>query len=314
MFASRQFLSLLLLLTIKTIGTWAAGGHQMWTYTGQSGPVHWSQAFQACGGTRQSPINIETGSVKVEYWQPFIFKNYDDPPMVMRVANNGHTAKVEMDSHNAPRVAQGGLKGDYIFAQLHFHWGGDSSQGSEHTIDGVRYPLEMHIVNYKASYGNLGTAVQKPDGLAVLGVMYEVSDTDNAALTPLVNALANITDAGLFAEVATPYPLRAFLPKDTEKFYRYEGSLTTPTCNEAVIWTVFDTPVRVSENQLNALRAMKTEDGYKLINNYRPTQPLHGREVQVSGASYSSADSISMKNMGLALYFISTMTVVMMNM
>ncbi|CAL4091117.1 unnamed protein product [Meganyctiphanes norvegica] len=218
-----------------------------------------------------------------------------------------------MNSKAAFRVSQGGLKDDYIFAQMHFHWGADSAQGSEHTIDGVRYPLEMHIVNYKASYGNLGTAVQKPDGLAVLGVMFEVSNTDNAALTPLVNALANITDAGALAEVATAYPLQAFLPKDTEKFYRYEGSLTTPTCNEAVIWTVFDTPVEVSESQLNALRAIKTEDGNKLINNYRPPQPLNNRKVLVSGVG-NSADSVSMKKMSLALYVMSTMTVIMMNM
>lgn len=47
-------------------------------------------------------------------------------------------AQVEMDAPIAPRVSNGDLKGEYIFAQFHFHWGGDSSQGSEHTIDGVR--------------------------------------------------------------------------------------------------------------------------------------------------------------------------------
>jgi len=304
--------SLLLCLAIALPGALAAGGHH-WAYTGHSGPDSWATSFQACGGSRQSPINIETGSVKLEYYQPFMFKHYDASANKMRIANNGHTAKVEFDAKTAPRVSQGGLKGEYIFAQLHFHWGGDSSQGSEHTINGVRYPLEMHIVNYKASYGDLGTAVTKPDGLAVLGVMFEVSQTDNAAFTPLVNALANITDAGMFAEAAAPYPLRAFLPDDTSKFYRYEGSLTTPTCNEAVIWTVFDTPHAISENQLNALRAIKTEDGAKLVNNYRPPQPLNSRKVYVSADSSNGGDAVSMKKMGLALYFMSTMTVIMMN-
>ena len=47
-------------------------------------------------------------------------------------------AQVEIDAANAPRATGGGLKGEYIFAQFHFHWGKDSSLGSEHTIDGVR--------------------------------------------------------------------------------------------------------------------------------------------------------------------------------
>ena len=33
---------------------------------------------------------------------------------------------------------------------------------------------------------------------------------------------------------------------DLTKFYRYLGSLTTPTCNEAVVWTVFQEPIRIS--------------------------------------------------------------------
>ena len=37
----------------------------------------------------------------------------------------------------------------------------------------------MHIVNYKKSYGGLGEAVKHGDGLAVLGIMFEVGNTDN---------------------------------------------------------------------------------------------------------------------------------------
>ena len=34
---------------------------------------------------------------------------------------------------------------------------------------------EMHLVHYNTKYGSFGNAVDKPDGLAVLGVFLEVN-------------------------------------------------------------------------------------------------------------------------------------------
>ena len=63
-----------------------------------------------------------------------------------------------------------GLPNSYNVEQLHFHWGNNSNEGSEHEIDGKSYPLEMHLVHYNSKYKSVSEAVEdnKRDGLAVV--------------------------------------------------------------------------------------------------------------------------------------------------
>lgn len=44
------------------------------------------------------------------------------------------------------RLTGGGLPGQYRAAQFHFHWGGLGRPGSEHTINGERFPMEVREV------------------------------------------------------------------------------------------------------------------------------------------------------------------------
>jgi len=40
---------------------------------------------------------------------------------------------------------RGGVFGynTYVMSELHFHWGEDNTRGSEHTLDGKQFPLEV---------------------------------------------------------------------------------------------------------------------------------------------------------------------------
>ena len=80
----------------------------------------------------------------------------------------------------------------YNILQLHFHWGSDDTKGSEHTYSGKMYPIEMHIVHTRDGFDD---PLNTPTGLAVTGFMFEIDSMDNAALTPLTDALANIVDS-----------------------------------------------------------------------------------------------------------------------
>ena len=49
-------------------------------------------------------------------------------------------------------LSGGGLPGDrYQLLQFHFHWGNDSSEGSEHTYEGRPYPAEVRKYSRKTN-------------------------------------------------------------------------------------------------------------------------------------------------------------------
>lgn len=74
-----------------------------------------------------------------------------------------------------PYVSEGPFLGNYVFSQLHFHWGHNDAEGSEHTIDGVSAPLEMHVVLFKSCYLTQESALKKKDGIAVLAYFFKVT-------------------------------------------------------------------------------------------------------------------------------------------
>ena len=128
-----------------------------------------------------------------------------------------------------PYVTGGGLEGRYNFVQLHFHWGSDSSHGSEHLINFRSYAAELHIVHYAQKYGTIAEATKHKDGLAVLGILIETQARDNVAFRHIVKQFSQILEVGVEANLASPIPLEDLLPDDTTNFYRYNGSLVINT-------------------------------------------------------------------------------------
>lgn len=118
------------------------------------------------------------------------------------------------------------------------------------------------------------------DGLAVLALMVQLGAEDNVHWAAILNKLNDITEEGTEVTLSTKVSLKELLPDNTSTFYRYFGSLTTPGCQEIVTWTVFDTPIVVSENQkLQFQRLSSISTGGHLIDNHRPVHQLADRVV-----------------------------------
>lgn len=179
------------------------------------------------------------------------------------------------DSQPRYHIRGGNLGGRYAVANVHFHWG-----GSEHTVHQRRYAMESHLVAYAVRFGSVAEALHQPRGIAVLATLWQLDAADNPALQAILNSAAFVQD-----ELNVEEPLfRALsymdlLPDDLGTYFRYFGSLTTPGCAESVVWTVFTTPLLVSEVQVAQFRGTLGTHGCRLGHNWRQPQPRNERPV-----------------------------------
>uniref|UniRef100_A0A670YV66 Carbonic anhydrase 4 n=1 Tax=Pseudonaja textilis TaxID=8673 RepID=A0A670YV66_PSETE len=205
--------------------------------------------YSECGNDKQSPINILTRQVTYnESLKAFNFINYNVKSNgKWTMENNGHTVIVQLDPSG--KVELGGLNGRYKVVQFHFHWGSEvgktQSPGSEHSIDGERYPMEVKALrNIPSPNSGIRKHVFKIYKVKVkvkvkvkfhFIFFYQTSKLRTNSLGPVSSTLA----------------LESLIPdkKDLTNFYRYTGSLTTPGCNEEVVWTLFEKPIELGGEQ-----------------------------------------------------------------
>ncbi|XP_063171904.1 carbonic anhydrase 15-like [Candoia aspera] len=288
----------------------------LWCYDSQDpkcGPSHWKEITSGCGGQNQSPINIDRRKARRDRsLDGILFEGYDQaPPGRWRLVNSGDEVKMILDGASAAEqinITRGGMRDTYRAFQFHFHWGDLKRNGSEHYMDGIQFPMELHIVHMNTKYKTVSEAKEHPNGLAVLSFLFQISDTDNTNYNTVVASLRNISRAGEYVDMASTFSLSNLLPSlaSLSKYYRYQGSLTTPNCEEVVIWTVFEEQIPISRSQLNAFvdtTYFKNLAGMpqKMINNFRPLQLLNGRTVYASRYATISCGSSLAANLFLPL-------------
>ena len=89
----------------------------------------------------------------------------------------------------------------------------------------------MHLVHYNSKYSDIGEAVGHEDGLAVIGIFFEVSSSDNVYLQPLLDAGNNVKFAKQKTQLSQGISLKSLLPRNPETFYRYEAGIRMGSAN-----------------------------------------------------------------------------------
>jgi len=207
-------------------------------------------------GLIQSPINIRSFKQEKTNTHEITFHFQDK---IKAVENLGHT--VQLDFAAGSTISYEGLK--YDFKQMHFH------TPSEHLIDGMTFPMEMHIVtsipakdkNHPPRYLVIGILFKEGQANKFIDEFLNLIPKTENSITPLKAGMVKLDD--LFSSTEL---------HDVGNFYHYQGSLTTPPYTETVQWFVFKPIVEASPEQV---KIISTIEG----NNARHIQGIFTRGI-----------------------------------
>lgn len=310
-YCTSYFCATLLIVEVIPVFTTSWSLDNVWSYdvSSNTGPNRWNLSWPDCSGSEQSPVDIDTHNVWYSNSLTSIeMVGYESiPPNThWELVNVGHAVHLEMESDY--RLRDGGLPGEYRALYLTFHWGPTNITGTEHTIDGRAYAMEIQVVHYNLAYNSYEEALAHPDGIAILSYLLETKPYGNPSLSQIVSNLPSITEEGSSIPLR-PIPLLSLFPVNTNNYYRYHGSMTTPPCLQVVEWTVFSEIAIISEKQLEAFRLFRSYPSEEKKNKYqhrfptfqirnnlrhssvghcRPLQPLGGRTVYSSHTEHAT--------------------------
>lgn len=208
-------------------------------------------------GLAQSPINILSSGTEKDSKHEIALQFNGE---INVVENLGHTIQLDF-TEGSTTIVEGKT---YQFKQLHFH------TPSEHLIDGMTFPMEMHAVNIEREQG-------KEEGpvYVVIGMLFKMG-RENKFIKEFLNAVPREENKKEILQPGTVKLEDLFtgIPKnELGTYFYYKGSLTTPPYTESVDWLIRKYIFEASPEQIIAIEKIEGD-------NARHVQELHQRRVK----------------------------------
>ncbi|XP_024520984.1 uncharacterized protein LOC9639541 [Selaginella moellendorffii] len=216
-----------------------------YSYVGARGPRHWGDLksdWKECSdGKAQSPIAIRSKHAELNSSLPGLRAHYQSS--VCSIASSQYIFKVFIAGAHCTLPLN---RATYTLTDFHFHI------PSEHTVDGTRFPLELHLVHKVAPNSSQITVVSK---------LFKLGRSD-----PLLDQILKLKGGNATINLSNYINLHG-------GYYRYLGSLTTPPCSEGILWTILKKTGTVSSSQIKRVIALLQGK------NARPLQKINKRAI-----------------------------------
>lgn len=201
-------------------------------------------------GLLQSPINIL--SKQTETGRHNITVNFKDE--INKVDNLGHTIQLDFEEGNTITIDQK----TYEFKQIHFH------TPAEHLIDGITYPMEMHIVNEligdRIEYAVVAFHFKMGKESKFINEFLSLIPKDENQSKEIETGIVKLRD--LFGENPR---------EEWDSFYSYKGSLTTSPYTESVNWFVVKKIFNASPDQIKKINMIEGDNARHIQAEYNRT-------------------------------------------
>ncbi len=205
----------------------------------------------------QSPINILTFRDNSAGKHNITFNFKDE---INAIENLGHTVQLDFKEGSTITVDEEVFE----FKQLHFH------TPSEHLVDGIQYPMEMHMVNTLQ-----GQKEGETPQYLVIGILFKMGE-DSTFINEFINSIpeeAHSTKSVMPGEVVIRDLVSEKPEEVLDSYYHYMGSLTTPPYTESVRWYVSKPIFEASPEQIKKILEIEGA-------NARQVQSLNERELE----------------------------------
>jgi len=213
-------------------------------------------ADECVDGEEQSPIDVKRPEMAMNMTDMdfYSFMQYDNVTLYAYAANN--SLKWAFRDSSMP-LSLPSLTGSYEMKQLHFHWSTNDTTGSEHAMEGEKFGSEMHLVtSFVGTDGNTN--------YAVINRFFEVVPDDEVDddLNMQMEKILGDWDANTLIELNL-----AMFFMDISEYLQYNGSFTTPDCDEGVMWVIIPEPLQISQSHMERMRQYRhsNSESFELV-------------------------------------------------
>ena len=171
----------------------------------------WGTEFPGCAAALQSPIALNS-TTAVLTRLPLLQSNYSVNPTPAVLTNTGTGLTVTFP--NATYAVSGANlpNATFVLDSLRFHWSTNLSSGSEHSVDGVFFPLEIELIHRDSRFPTVSAASTTPGAVTIVSVLVQAfpanSSFSNGQLTALLDLMS--TAAGNISAEGESASLNAF--------------------------------------------------------------------------------------------------------